>query len=115
MGQITITLTAEQLATFVDCQPGVYNKLDRETQYAVSEARKTPLYAEVQDKLAAAATALFSPSYCDRAAGHRKLNHPALKTHAELEASSDAWECEGHPADEFGAMGVTTYCDGSCA
>jgi hypothetical protein len=26
----------------------------------------------------------------------------------------DEPECEGHPASEFGEMGVTTYCDGSC-
>lgn len=29
--------------------------------------------------------------------------------------SAEAPECEGHPAGPFDPMGVTVYCDGSCA
>lgn len=58
--EITITLTPAELATFVDCTPGVYNKLRPEVQQLVSEMRDTQLYYSAENKIVAATAAAFT-------------------------------------------------------
>lgn len=44
MNEITISLTPQELATFIDCTPSIYNRLDKATQRIAGDLRNTPSY-----------------------------------------------------------------------